>query len=154
ANGCTGSANYTLVINCPSITVNPATLPNGIAGTAYNQILTAMGGTTPYTFTVSAGALPTGLTLASGGALTGTPTAVGTFNFTIKATDANGCIGTQSYTVTINCSFAISPLSQNFTAAGGSGSVTVTTQASCTWTAVSNDAWITLTGSGGTGSGS
>ena len=87
---------------CPIITVNPATLPNGTAGVAYNQIVTATGGTAPYTFTVSAGALPPGLALnGSTGAITGSPTTPGTFNFSITATDANGCIGSRLYTMTI-----------------------------------------------------
>jgi hypothetical protein len=41
------------------------------------------------------------LTLASGGALTGTPNAAGVFSFTIKATDASGCFGTRAYSVTV-----------------------------------------------------
>ncbi len=102
ANGCTGSRAYTLVINCPAITVNPATLPNGFVGTNYGtQTLSATGGVGGYTFNVSAGALPNGITL-SGAVLSGTPTATGTFNFTIQATDSNGCTGTRSYTVIIS----------------------------------------------------
>ncbi len=103
ANGCAGARAYLLHINapCATITINPATLSNGTAGTAYNQTATATGGTAPYAFTVSAGALPGGLTLATGGALAGTPNAAGVFNFTIKATDANGCFGTRAYAVTI-----------------------------------------------------
>lgn len=103
-NGCTGSQAYTVNITCPTITVNPATLPDGTTGTAYSQTVSGSGGTAPYTFAVTAGALPTGLTLNSGtGAITGTPTAAGTFNFTITATDSFGCTGSQSYTVNINC---------------------------------------------------
>ncbi len=104
ANGCTGTRAYPLTITapCAAITVNPTNLPNGTVGTAYNQTATATGGTAPYAFTVSAGALPGGLTLNTGGALTGTPNAAGVFNFTLKATDANGCFGTRAYTVTIN----------------------------------------------------
>ena len=85
--GNTGSRNYALTIIVP-ITVNPASLPNGTTGTPYNQTVTASGGTGPYTFAVSAGALPTGLALnANSGAITGTPTVAGPFNFTIQATD-------------------------------------------------------------------
>ncbi len=105
ASTCTGNRLYTLTINCPTITVNPASLPNGRAGVAYNQTLTASsngGGTAPYTFTVSAGALPAGLTLGAGGGLSGTPASFGNFNFTATATDANGCTGGRAYTLTIN----------------------------------------------------
>lgn len=87
---------------CPIITVNPATLPNGTVGTPYNQVITATGGTAPYVFAISAGSLPTGLVLnGATGAISGSPTTPGTFNFAIRATDANGCVGTRLYTVTI-----------------------------------------------------
>ena len=90
-------------IACPIITVNPATLPDGVVGTPYNQAVTASGGSGTYTFAVTSGTLPAGLALNSGsGAITGTPTTAGTFNFTITATDtATGCLGSRAYTVTI-----------------------------------------------------
>ncbi len=104
ANTCFGEQAYTLTLlpPCNTITVNPASLPNGITGTAYNQTLTATGGTAPYTFAVTTGALPNGLTLASGGVLSGTPTTAGTFNFTVTATDNTGCTGTRAYTVIVS----------------------------------------------------
>jgi hypothetical protein len=87
---------------CPVITVNPATLPNGVVGTPYSQTVSGSGGTGPYTFTVSSGALPNGLMLnATTGVISGTPTAAGTFNFTITATDANGCPGSRPYSLGI-----------------------------------------------------
>ncbi len=103
-NGCQGIRAYSLTIAppCAAITVNPATLPDGMAGAAYSQTMTALGGTAPHTFTISAGVLPGGMSLASGGALTGMPSATGVFNITIKATDANGCMGTHAYILTIN----------------------------------------------------
>ena len=87
---------------CTTITVNPATLPNGFVGIAYPaQNFSATGGTSPYTFSVSAGTLPNGLTLV-GNVLSGTPTVTGVFPFTIKATDSLGCMGTRAYTVVIS----------------------------------------------------
>jgi len=98
----TNNVNTCGVLACPIITVNPATLPNGNLGTAYSQTVSGSGGTAPYTFTISSGALPTGLVLNGGsGAITGTPTTAGTFTFTITATDAAGCTGSRLYTVTI-----------------------------------------------------
>jgi hypothetical protein len=95
----------TPVIICPIITVNPATLPNGTVGTPYNQVVSGSGGLAPYTFAVTSGALPTGLLLnGTSGAITGTPTTFGTFNFTITATDSNGCLGSRAYTVVIAAS--------------------------------------------------
>ncbi|MGH9844572.1 MAG: Ig domain-containing protein, partial [Blastocatellia bacterium] len=103
SNGCMGTRAYTLVINppCPAITVNPSSLPNGVVGVGYNQTVSATGGTPPYTFTIISGGLPAGLTLSPAGVISGTPSSGGTFGFTIKATDANGCMGTRGYSVTI-----------------------------------------------------
>lgn len=98
----TNHVNTCGVLACPIITVNPPTLPNGSVGTAYSQTVSGSGGTSPYTFTISSGALPTGLVLNGvTGAITGTPTTAGTFTFTITATDATGCAGSRLYTVTI-----------------------------------------------------
>jgi 6-phosphogluconolactonase (cycloisomerase 2 family) len=94
------TAAFTVIV-CSTITVAPASLPDGTGGAAYSQTLTASGGTASYSFAVTAGALPGGLTLASGGAISGTPNAAGTFNFTVTATDTNGCTGTRSYTINI-----------------------------------------------------
>ncbi len=62
---------------------------------------------------------------------------------------------TQAATVAPSCTYAISPTSQTVPAAGGSGSVSVTTASGCAWTASSRDSWITVTsGASGTGNGS
>jgi uncharacterized delta-60 repeat protein len=91
--------SYTVVIN-PAVGVSPPTLPDGTVYTAYNQTVSMTGGTGSPTFAVTAGALPTGLSLnTSSGAITGNPTATGAFNFTITATDAVGASGSQAYTV-------------------------------------------------------
>lgn len=88
---------------CPIITLSPATLPDGNVGTAYNQTIVATGGTAPYTYAVSNGSLPSGLTLDSAtGVISGTPDTTGTSNFAITATDNVGCTGTQNYSITIN----------------------------------------------------
>ena len=102
-NGCTGSRQYTVTINCPTINVGPNSLPNGNVGDSYSKNITANGGNSPYTFTVSSGSLPPGLTLSPGGVLSGTPTTAGTFTFTVQATDSYQCSGSRQYTVTINC---------------------------------------------------
>ncbi|MCB0183003.1 MAG: putative Ig domain-containing protein, partial [Caldilineaceae bacterium] len=89
---------------CPAVAVSPATLPNGTVGTAYSATVSASGGTAPYTFAVTSGALPAGLSLnGSTGAITGTPTSTTAANFTISVTDDNGCPGSASFTVTPAC---------------------------------------------------
>jgi hypothetical protein len=81
--------------------VGPSSLPGGLTAAPYNQALSASGGTSPYNFTVSAGDLPTGLSLSSSGSVNGTPSAAGTFSFTIRATDSVGFSGTRDFSVTI-----------------------------------------------------
>ncbi len=103
-SGCPGVTAYTIVIasaTCPVITVTPSTLPTGTVGAAYSQLSTASGGTGAYTFTVLSGALPLGLTLSSGGVLSGTPTTAGSILVTIEATDGSACPGTTAYTIVI-----------------------------------------------------
>ena len=74
----------------PSLTVTTASLPEGSLGVAYSQTLAASGGTTPYSWSITIGALPAGLSLnAASGAITGTPTAAGVSNFTVKVTDSS-----------------------------------------------------------------
>lgn len=88
---------------CPTITLTPSSLPSGFLGIAYDQTIVASGGLAPYTFAVTAGALPNGLVLnPATGQITGIPILAGTFNFTIEATDDNGCIGVMGYTITIS----------------------------------------------------
>ncbi len=102
AHGQTGSRPYTMTVAVPSLTMLPPSVPSGTAGTAYSQTLTASGGNAPYTFTVTAGALPAGLVLSGGGVLSGTPTVDGTFNFTVTVTDSTtGTAGTTSVAYTL-----------------------------------------------------
>ena len=83
--------------------------PSGQIGTAYSDTLTASGGTGPYTWTVSAGDLPRGITLDDDtGTLAGTPGEAGTFTFTIKVTDANHQTATQDTTLVIAPSATLS----------------------------------------------
>jgi len=99
------SAAATETVAAPTITVSPSTLPTPAISSAYSQTVSASGGTSPYSFSVTLGSLPTGLVLnTTSGVVSGTPTAVGTFNFTIKATDSSAAgpfTGTQAYSVTI-----------------------------------------------------
>jgi uncharacterized repeat protein (TIGR01451 family) len=110
-----GSAVSTTVVSggCPTITVSPSTLPNGAVGVPYNQTITGTGGVAPRTFSLAAGSPPPGLFLSGGGILSGTPTSSGTFTFTVRATDANECSGSRSYTISIGgggCeTFTVSP---------------------------------------------
>jgi hypothetical protein len=128
------AATISVTVAAPVITPSPPTLPAATVGIAYSQSLAASGGTAPYTFTVTAGTLPAGLALASGGTIFGTTTAVAASTFTVTATDANGFTGTRAYTL------ASGPLT-TFTGPSptGTGSITVTLAgggAGCTFAAV------------------
>jgi uncharacterized protein YjdB len=85
----TKAAAITIVPKEPAIVTS--TLPNGKVGTAYSQKFeaTADSGFEPV-WLVESGNVPTGLTLASSGAISGTPTAAGSFTFTVRAENAGG----------------------------------------------------------------
>jgi hypothetical protein len=100
--GCTGSQDYRIVI-CGTIVIDPPELSKSCAAT--RQSITASGGTAPYRFRVAEGTLPGGVSLSSGGDLTGAA-APGCFTFIVEATDALGCTGRRTYTI---CTIAIAP---------------------------------------------
>ena len=92
------------------IAISPATLPDAVDGTAYNQTLTGTGGPGPYSFSVASGALPPGLTLGSGGALSGTPTRAGSYTFTVGATGVNATPASKTYTLNVKLGIGVQTL--------------------------------------------
>ena len=105
--GCAGSYSGGAGPNPQPLEITAAaSLPSAQFGAVYSTSLAATGGTTPYTWSVSAGALPGGLTLSSAGVLSGTPTAAGTFSFTAKITDA----AAQTATAALQIIIAPAPL--------------------------------------------
>jgi hypothetical protein len=77
-----------------------ALLPNGTQNTAYSQTLAAAGGSGNYTWTITGGALPTGISL-TGNTISGTPTNSGEFSFTVQVNDGIGTIS-RGMSITIN----------------------------------------------------
>jgi hypothetical protein len=76
--------------------------PSGQVGVAYSSFLVATGGLPAYTYSLAGGSLPTGLTLSpSTGAITGTPTAAGTFSDTSRVADSGGASSTSACGITI-----------------------------------------------------
>lgn len=76
--------------------------PGGTVSTVYSYQQTVTGGATPFVWSLASGALPTGITMStSTGLLSGTPTVSGTFNFTVKVTDASAQIATRPVTIAI-----------------------------------------------------
>src|SRR5262249_21358075 len=78
------SGSTGLTVSAGPLTITTNALPAGTTGAAYSTTLAATGGTPPYTWSLAAGTLPAGLTLANTGAISGTPTATGTSNFTVQ----------------------------------------------------------------------
>ncbi|WP_139144303.1 putative Ig domain-containing protein, partial [Janthinobacterium lividum] len=97
------SNSYTLAVAAPVLTLTPASLAPIRAGDAYSQTFTAAGGIAPYAYSVSGGALPTGLVLnAATGIVSGTPTVAGSYNFTLQAKDAHQFTVQQALTLQVN----------------------------------------------------
>jgi hypothetical protein len=83
------------------LTITTATLPPGTITATYSTTLAATGINTPFTWSLSSGSLPAGLSLSSGGVISGTPTTAGSSTFTVKVTDNIGDTATQSLTILI-----------------------------------------------------
>lgn len=132
----TGPATFTsstlsLTIAAPTISVTPTTLNTFAVGTAYTaQSFAANGGNGSYTFDISSGSLPAGMTLTAGGLLSGTPSAAGAYSFTIRATDGNGFTGTKTYGGTVNAAVPSAPAIGSATAGNGEATVSFSAPAS------------------------
>lgn len=85
-----------------TLSIVNSTPPNAVYGVAYSTTYSASGGTSPYTYAVTGGALPTGLTMSTLGVVSGTTyVSAAAYNFTVTATDAIGTSGTLSSTITV-----------------------------------------------------
>jgi hypothetical protein len=135
--GNTGSKTFTIAVS-GAVSITTTSLPTGYQGTAYTSTqLTATGGAgTPYTWTWVAGSgssIPAGLGLSTGGLITGTPTASGTFSVVITAKDSANNTAQATFAILVEGALAIStptPLpagelphayTQQLVATGGSG---------------------------------
>jgi hypothetical protein len=112
-------------------------LPDAVAGTPYSGQIALFGGMAPYSIVVTNGALPAGLSIDNTGLITGTPTAAGTFTFTVQVTDsaATAAITTQVLNIRIGNPLVITtaslpaaaisaPYSASLNATGGFGTLT------------------------------
>ena len=97
--GTSAPATVAITVSAPAIAFTPAIPPAGTVGVSYSQsIAGASGGTAPYTYALASGNMAPGLTLASDGTLSGTPTTAGTYNFQVTATDRSTGAGPFSST--------------------------------------------------------
>lgn len=117
------------------IQITTTSLPVGTISVSYNQTVATTGGVGTLAFTISTGTLPTGLSInATTGAITGTPSAAGSYNFTVRVED-DDTVDTQAFTVVVYDELEMSPdpisgddsvyieagSQVQFSAAGGSG---------------------------------
>ncbi|MEP7341619.1 MAG: putative Ig domain-containing protein, partial [Acidobacteriota bacterium] len=101
ANGCAATQSYALQITCPAVTLSALATPT--LNSSFNQTVTASPSGGSYSFAITAGVLPAGLSLnPATGAINGTPTTAGAYNFTITATGFGACTGSRAYTGTIS----------------------------------------------------
>jgi Putative Ig domain len=142
-----------------TLQVATPTLPAAEVGVAYSQALSATGGTAPYTWSVSAGSLPTGLSLdPSTGKITGTPTVADTSNFTIQVMDSASNTAFRAFSIVVDPLIAVSTTTLPAGQVGVAYSQTLSTSggvAPMTWSVTSGTlpAGITLDASTGTLSG-
>ncbi len=151
SNGVSPNAtqSFTLTVNAATqaLVVTTTSLPGGTVNTPYSAVLHATGGTSPYTWSISSGALPSGLTLDSAsGTISGTPSVASTFTFTARVSDSST---PTVQTASQNLSIIVSPAStatvpsapQNVAASGAKGK-----GVQLTWRAPVNDGGSAITG--------
>jgi UDP-N-acetylglucosamine enolpyruvyl transferase len=139
------------------VTLSPTSLPDGEAGIAYNQTITASGGSGSPTLALSNVSNNSGLTIDGSGTSTitvsGTPTTAGPVSFTVTPSDSSGPGTAQNYSFTVAPAVTLSPstlpdgtvgtaYNQTITPSGGSGTVTLTLSN------ITNNSGMTIAGSG------
>jgi len=136
---CTGAAgsqnaSATLTVQAvPPLSVTSSSLPSGKVGTAYSTTLAASGGISPYTWSITSGTLPAGLSLnPSTGAISGTPTAAASnMPLTFQVTDSEK--SAQSKAATLSLTVAAAPSSAGGGGGGGGGGLDALTLLALVW---------------------
>ncbi len=93
-------ATKSITVNQP-LAVSTTSLTGGSVGVPYSASLSATGGVSPYTWSVTSGTLPAGLTLSTSGFISGTPTIQGSQTFTVQVTDSESPAATASASLTL-----------------------------------------------------
>src|ERR1051326_2084891 len=141
SSNATDTQTLSITIAKPPLIVTTSSLPTGTVGSAYNQTLSASGGTGGNAWSISTGSLPAGLSLSASGTISGTPTAAGTSNFTVQVKDSANATASQALTIiiappqlTVTSSSLPTgtvgtPYSQTLSSSGGTGGNTWSTSA-------------------------
>jgi hypothetical protein len=97
------SASQTLSITVNPMTITTTSLPTGRVAKIYSATITVSGGKGAHRWTRSAGSLPPGLKLSALGIISGKPTTIGSFTFTVKVTDGSkpALVASKSLTITV-----------------------------------------------------
>jgi|GEM_PF-5844838 len=106
-NGLNGKSFVNLVVdpaNVNPVVISPGALPNAVAGLNYQVQLSSTAG--PSTWSITQGSLPAGLSLSSGGLISGLPQAIGNYSFQASAMGANGSTGQINYVLTVQAAAA------------------------------------------------
>jgi hypothetical protein len=103
-----------------SVQIISSSVPSGQVGALYSATLAAAGGTTPYSWNISSGALPAGLTLSSTGIISGTPTEAGTFGISVEVTDSGSPASSASANFSVTIAAASYSAALSWTASASS----------------------------------
>src|SRR5262245_56977961 len=99
----TSTKSFALTVDPPPLSITTVSpLPSGTTGAAYSQTLAATGGTPQYTWSVTSGTPPAGLTLSAAGVISGTPTTLGTANFTVQVRDSASRTATKAFAISVS----------------------------------------------------
>ncbi|MDC0160422.1 putative Ig domain-containing protein [Gemmatimonadales bacterium] len=103
-----GDKSFAITI-VDTLAISTSSLADGTLGQSYSQVLSAVGGTGTYTWSLTEGALPQGMTLSPAGAISGTPTSVGTSSFLVTVT-SGGISASGIYSIAVNDALVISEI--------------------------------------------
>lgn len=94
-------AHNEIVVSAQEISLTPSMLPSVVAGLPYEQSLSSSGGSGNYSYALTSGLLPSGITFSSNGRLAGRSYDLGTFDFTVSTTDSFGNTGSLALALTV-----------------------------------------------------
>ena len=116
------SAQFTLTVGGAAVSIStPTVLPSASDNVAYSATLTATGGVAPYTWSVTAGTLPPGLVISTGGVISGTPTVTGSYVFSVQVQDSTSLAASQPFSLAVLATGSVPRIGtiSQFVAGGG-----------------------------------
>ncbi len=128
---CGGFESGFATLTVPPLSIATASLPDATVGAAYSAVVSAQNGLGPYVWSVASGNLPAGLTLDAGsGTISGTPTAAGSYSFTVQVADAESVPATATISLSLLVNSATptvtaTPSTMNIAAPGAPGSASL-----------------------------